>query len=118
MKDFENQDADALRGIVIDKPGANSHVHDTAEYDVAEPSIQKIEALRNKELSHPANAIQLADMMTELQQNYGNDYVQRVVAGMHDANSSATGHGLDANVRAEMEAGFGENFGDVIVHRD
>jgi len=79
------------------------------------------DALRGEHLSHPANAEQLAGILSELQQSHGNAYVQQVVSGMNEPRpaveaSAPPGQRLDEGVRAEMETAFGESFGDVRVH--
>jgi hypothetical protein len=81
-------------------------------------------ALSAPELSHPANAAPLADLLTQLQQSHGNAHVQQVVAEMSEAKTDALSEGhtsgqtLDAGVRSEMESAFGENFGEVRIHTD
>jgi Domain of unknown function (DUF4157) len=97
VKDFESQNADRSP----DAPAA-------------------IAKSKTRELSHPANAAPLADMLNQLQHSHGNAYVQRVVADMNQAatenQTTDRGQTLDAVTRSEMEASFGENFGDVRVH--
>lgn len=79
--------------------------------------------LRHEQLSHPANAGQLADILSGLQQSYGNAYVQQVVSGMNEPKpdveaTTSAGQKLDAGVKAEMESAFGESFAEVRVHTD
>lgn len=93
--------------------------------------------LRDSRLSHPANAGQKADLLSGLQQDYGNAYVQRVVdhaqAGKGDELSAqetprdikqsisgerGSGQPLEPGVRSEMGAHFGHSFGNVRVHDD
>jgi Domain of unknown function (DUF4157) len=120
MKDFESQKTDmspdAPAAVVKSKTRERSGGVDAAH---ASPEADVIHA---RELSHPANAAPLANVLTQLQHSYGNTYVQRVVAERNQAQSAtetqATDHvqTLDAGTRAEMESAFGENFGDVRVH--
>ena len=123
MKDYEKTTdpaQDAPQSVV--KPGGHSHAagHDVSH---AGPSADAL-PLRALELSHPANAAPLAEMLTQLQKSHGNTHVQRVVAEMNDARSAAESQqregaqSLDAGVRVEMESAFGENFDDVRVHTD
>ncbi|HEX8746885.1 MAG TPA: DUF4157 domain-containing protein [Pyrinomonadaceae bacterium] len=77
--------------------------------------------LQQERLSHPANAGQLAGILSELQQSHGNAYVQQVVSGMNEPEAgveapSGTGQKLDDGVKSEMESAFGESFGDVRIH--
>jgi hypothetical protein len=78
-------------------------------------------------LSHPANAEPLADLLGQLQHDYGNAYVQRVVSGLRDeraddgptrdaAPKPESVQPLDAATRGEMESAFGESLGDVRLH--
>ncbi|HEX8174252.1 MAG TPA: DUF4157 domain-containing protein [Pyrinomonadaceae bacterium] len=77
--------------------------------------------LQHEQLSHPANAGQLAGILSELQQSHGNAYVQQVVSGRNEPKPgveapTGTGQNLDDAVRTEMESAFGESFSDVRVH--
>jgi hypothetical protein len=128
MKDFEQQKTDAptepaspirkARGQTARGSRDAGHVAS----DLASHSGPDADALRSPELSHPANATPLADLLGQLQHSHGNTYVQRVVADMNEAKSGvgsqSTDQGLDAGTRSEMESAFGENFGDVRVHAD
>ena len=128
MKDFDNQKTEGptgtaspiskSRGKAPERAGDAEHV--VSEF--ASQSQPDADTLRARELSHPANAAPLADLLGQLQQSHGNSYVQRVVADMNEAKSevesqsSDRSQGLDASTRSEMESAFGENFGDVRVH--
>jgi|RhiMethySRZTD1v2_1073278.scaffolds.fasta_scaffold01077_15 hypothetical protein len=123
MRDFEkttDPSSDDPHGVV--KPRGHSH----AEGHTVSPVPMHADAapLSVPELTHPANAAPLADLLTGLQHSHGNVHVQRVVAEMNEARSGAESHqtksgdSLDAAVRTEMESAFGENFGDVRVHTD
>jgi hypothetical protein len=77
--------------------------------------------LQHEQLSHPANAGQLAGILSDLQQSHGNAYVQQVVSGMNEPKPgveapTGTGQNLDDRVKTEMESAFGESFADVRVH--
>jgi hypothetical protein len=93
--------------------------------------------LRDSRLSHPANAGQKADLLSGLQQDYGNAYVQRVVdhaqAGKDNESSArespgdikqsiagerGSGQPLRPSVRSEMGEHFGHSFGNVRIHDD
>jgi hypothetical protein len=119
MKDFEQHDdssPDAALGIVTSKKRAPSLGHD-ASHANAEAGVLSL-----PQLSHPANATPLADLIGQLQQTHGNTYVQRVLGEMDTSKTGADSQpsnqtpSLDAGVRAEMESAFGESFADVHVH--
>lgn len=109
------------------------------------PPVERHAAfLGDPRFCHSANNGQKARMMTELQQNYGNAYVQRVVAqattlrpsipiqekrdeGLSDGelpsdiaqrieHQRGSGTPLDPEVRSQMEDAFGYNFSDVQIH--
>ena len=86
-------------------------------------------------LSRPANTEQKARIVSQLQQNYGNAYVQRVVGRIQAkrnkepsedklgtdtlrriASEKGSGHRLEARVRSEMNQAFGQDFGEVRIH--
>jgi Domain of unknown function (DUF4157) len=121
MKDFEQHDdssPDAALGIVTSKKRAPSSGPD-ASHANAEAG-----ALSLPQLSHPANATPLADLIGQLQQTHGNTYVQRALGEMDTLKlgaESQTGNrmqGLEAGPKSEMESAFGESFADVRVHAD
>jgi hypothetical protein len=128
MKDFDNKKPDAPQDTApaINKrqKSAHSAAADPSPSvgEIASHANQEADVLRAPELSHPANATPLADLLGRLQHSHGNSYVQRVVADMSEtrpgaeAQSNDQPQGLDARVRSEMESAFGENFGDVRVH--
>lgn len=77
--------------------------------------------LRHEHLSHPANAGQLASILSELQQSHGNAYVQQVVSRVNESKPcgeapTTGGQTLEGGVKSEMEAAFGERFDDVRIH--
>ena len=93
--------------------------------------------LGDARLSHPANIGQKAHIVSQLQQNYGNAYVQRVVGhiqaksdeklldeelpnDIEDMINAEKGSGqlLEPETRSEMEAAFSHDFGTVRVHTD
>ena len=93
--------------------------------------------LSDSRLSHPANAPQKADLLSELQQEYGNAYVERVVHNVqatrddellqhqipHDirqsiASERGSGQPLEPTVRSQMDARFDHSFSNVRVHHD
>jgi uncharacterized protein DUF4157 len=126
MKDFDNEKTDTPQDTApaINKPKARPAAARDAGHVVSEIASRAHDgdALNASELSHPANAAPLADLLGGLQHSHGNIYVQRVVADMNqpkaDAESQSTdkGQSLDGGVMTEMESAFGENFGDVRIH--
>jgi uncharacterized protein DUF4157 len=107
------------------------------------PSLAPI--FRSAEFSHPVNDGQKARALQALQQNYGNHYVQRVLAGDARTSSSPTfptllqrsesytaaesapplsspgqsnGHSLDRSTQDSMGASLNHDFGGVRVHDD
>lgn len=88
--------------------------------------------------SHSANNTQKARMVTELQQNYGNAYIQRVVGLIQARKDEAlpeeepdladivpkiaaekgSGKPLEPDTRSEMKTAFGQDFSDVYIHTD
>lgn len=70
--------------------------------------------LGDDRFSHPANSSQLAGLVTQLQQSYGNAYVQQVMTRIQ----SEKGHGqpLESGTQAEMEGAFEQDFSDVHIH--
>lgn len=128
MKDFDNQKTDAPQDTApaINKPKKSAHsaAGDPLPFagEIAAHANQEADVLSAPELSHPANATPLADLLGRLQHSHGNTYVQRVVADMNQAKadvesqSTDQAQSLDAGTRIEMESAFGEDFGDVRVH--
>ena len=78
----------------------------------AEPSVDDHAAL----LADIRSDEQRANMVTQLQQSYGNTYVQRVIERIQAEKGS--GQPLEPGVRSEMESSFGEDFGGVRIHAD
>jgi hypothetical protein len=94
--------------------------------------------LGDPRFSHSANNTQKAGLVTELQQNYGNAYVQKVVgliqakkdesapeeepefAGIVQriAEEKGSGQPLEPKARSEMEAAFNRDFSGVRIHTD
>lgn len=92
--------------------------------------------LGDPRFSHSVNNSQKAGLVTELQQNYGNAYVQRVVGRIQAKKDEAlpeeepdladivpkitaekgSGKPLEPETRSEMEASFGKDFSDVRIH--
>ena len=73
--------------------------------------------------------VQRAEAMLELQQTYGNKYVQRLAEGSEEAtldkdimhrieSQRGSGKPLEPEPRSEMEGAFGHNFDQVKVHSD
>jgi Domain of unknown function (DUF4157) len=105
---------------------------DSAEQDAAQgvgptKTRRSSSSGSGEHLSHPANAEPLADLLGQLQHDYGNAYVQRVVSGLRDERADElTAHdaapkpesvqSLDSATRGEMESAFGESLGDVRLH--
>jgi hypothetical protein len=104
---------------------------DSAEQDapqgVGPMKSRRSSSSGGEHLSHPANAEPLADLMGQLQHDYGNAYVQRVVSGLRDeraddgptrdaAPKPESVQALDTATRGEMESAFGESLGDVRLH--
>ena len=79
---------------------------------LAEPSADKHAAL----LADVPSDEQRANLVTQLQQSYGNTYVQRVVE--HIQSEKGSGQPLEPKTRSEMEAAFNQDFGNVRIHTD
>jgi len=130
LKDFEPQKADALQsgaapGVATRRSAAHLEKHlaspMTKASEAALAAHCEPEVLKAASLSHPANAAPLDDLLTQLQQSYGNVHVQRVVAEMSGAShdrEAETGSSLDPGIRSEMESAYGEDFSGVRVHTD
>jgi hypothetical protein len=73
-----------------------------------------VDLLTDPEMGHPASASLRAEAVTELQRQRGNVYVQEVMERIRAEKGS--GRPLDAETRAEMEAAFGQDLGEVRVH--
>jgi hypothetical protein len=128
MKDFDDQKAggprDAALPISKSRGKAPARARDAGHVvsEIASRAKPDADALRSAELSHPANAAPLADLLGQLQHSHGNSFVQRVVADLNQTNLGVEGQSsdqprdLDGGVRSEMESAFGENFGDVRIH--
>jgi len=123
VKDFEkttDPTPDSPHGVIKPRGHAPAEGRDVSHVGPHSDAA----ALSAPELSHPANAAPLAELLTQLQQTRGNIHVQRVVAEMSEARSPAESQqrgdtqSLDSGARAEMESAFGENFGDVRIHTD
>jgi hypothetical protein len=83
-------------------------------------------------LSHPANTVQRAQILTRIQQTYGNKYVQRAVSAFRSKNikeddgkltsqilsQKGSGRALKPEIREFMEPRFGRDFSDVKIHTD
>ena len=98
--------------------------------------IEKHAALLSDDrFSHSANAEQMTRMVTELQQNYGNAYVKRVIDRIQAKrdeqisdkevpgdiaqridSQKGSGQSLEPEARSMMEAAFGHTFSEVKVH--
>jgi hypothetical protein len=65
-------------------------------------------------LSQVSSAEQQAKLITQLQQSYGNAYVQRLIERIQAEKGS--GRPLEPEARSEMEVAFKQDFGDVRVH--
>ncbi len=93
--------------------------------------------LGDPRLAQPANAVQRARLTNRLHQNYGNEYVQRVVDRVQAdtqgdpareavpddleqtiAGEKGSGQPIESSTRVQMEAAFGADFSDVNVHTD
>lgn len=109
------------------KPGEAAGVEGTLHRSISATKTETghsepPDLLKQQHLSHPANAGQLAGMLSELQQSHGNAYVQQVVSGMKEpkpvVEAQATGGGqtLEGGVKSEMESAFGESFDGVRIH--
>ncbi|CAG1003721.1 hypothetical protein MYXO_03228 [Myxococcaceae bacterium] len=93
------------------------------------PSADTHASLLNRATDHrPSRA---APSLLQLQRQYGNRYVQRVVARARNSNGEiapeveqaiegarGSGHALDSGTRVPMESAFGTDFGGVKVHTD
>jgi hypothetical protein len=65
-------------------------------------------------LSQVSSAEQRAKLITQLQQSYGNAYVQRLIERIQAEKGS--GQSLEPETQVEMEAAFKQDFSDVRVH--
>jgi hypothetical protein len=65
-------------------------------------------------LSQVSSAEQQAKLITQLQQSYGNAYVQRLIERIQAEKGS--GRPLEPETRSEMEVAFKQDLGDVRVH--
>ncbi len=84
----------------------------------------------DRALSTTNGAIQSTTHLLQLQRQYGNNYVQRVLASSRSTPSGTSdieqtieqsrgnGHPLQSPVRTQMESAFGVNFSGVRVHTD
>jgi len=79
---------------------------------VAKPSVGRYAAL----LASIQSDEQRANLVTQLQQAYGNAYVQQVMERIQAEKGS--GQPLEPEIRLEMEAAFKQDFGDVHIHAD
>jgi hypothetical protein len=84
------------------------------------------------ELSHSANGSQRASVISQLQQTYGNKYVQRVISASRSKNvgedesklaseilsQKGAGRTLETKARESMESRFARNFSNVRIHTD
>ena len=92
------------------------------------PSLESHAAfLGDPRFSHPANHAQKARIVTELQHNYGNRYVQRLAEGSKGVTldedimrrieaQRGLGKSLEPEVRSQMEGAFEHDFGAVKIH--
>jgi hypothetical protein len=105
------------------KEGAES------EDSQAKQGIPELPMTGQVSLINDSQGAQRAEAMIELQQTHGNRYVQRLVEAEEEATlDEDIVHGIKAHrgsgkllapeVRSQMEAGFGHDFGDVRVHAD
>jgi hypothetical protein len=67
-------------------------------------------------LSRATSTEQEADMITQLQQSYGNSYTRQVIERIQAEKGS--GQPLEPEARSRTEAGFKQDFGDVRIHTD
>jgi Domain of unknown function (DUF4157) len=133
-----------------DHGGIYSHIRElTAANGAQEPPLPSLAPIfRSADFSHPVNDEQKARALHLLQKNYGNHYVQRVLAGETASStgqsipipiqrapspaspggetttgsfsqlSHSSGQSLDADTQASMGASFGQDFSNVRVHDD
>ncbi len=89
-------------------------------------SAETLQVARDSAMDRPAPAVDreaysraggswLAQVMRKLQQSYGNRCVQRLIGRMRSSESDQS-QALHPVARGEMEAAFGEDFGDVRIH--
>lgn len=79
---------------------------------VAKPSVGRYAAL----LANIQSDEQRANLVAQLQQAYGNAYVQQIMARIQAEKGS--GKPLEPGIRLEMETAFNQDFGDVRIHAD
>jgi Domain of unknown function (DUF4157) len=129
MKEFDSKKTDALpQPKLQDSSGDKKDDGETGlllrNIGTQEGKSQaegKAATLPGESLLHPANAERRAALLRQLQQHYGNTYVQRWVAGVSESPSSAApqsedGQSLDTATKAAMESAYGEDFSDVRTH--
>lgn len=124
MKDFKKRSASLQRSKSRDA-AAKDRRHRASLLRTlsaeAEPAADgHATVVGNKSVSLPANATPLARVVEELQQTYGNTYVQRLVSEVTGAppgqSVSSGGQRIDPETKATMEDAFEEDFGDVRLH--
>lgn len=79
---------------------------------IAEPSMDKHAAL----LAGVSSNEQQANLVAQLQQSYGNTYVQGLMTRIQAGKGS--GQPLEPRTRSEMEAAFKQDLGEVSIHAD
>jgi len=130
-KDIREQDAEKAqeRGKRIQP------VHDQLKQAAEPEDSQGKQALAEMPVTEQASLVrnpqvfgaQRAKAMLNLQQTYGNRYVQRLAEGSKQATLDeetirriearrGSGQPLEPGVRSQMEGAFGHNFGDVKIH--
>lgn len=94
---------------LYDQPKAT----DEGRFDFqVEPSVDRHAAL----LADVCSDEQQVSLVTQLQQSYGNAYVQRVMERIQAEKGS--GQPLELKTRSEMETSFGHDFSEVHIHAD
>jgi hypothetical protein len=109
MKDWSVRPKDQKRSARARKPPEQSKPdHLPGE----RPPLPTVDAPDS--LSMPANSGPVADMLEQLQQTYGNNYVQRVVGDLRREGEAP--HPVEPATKAQMEAAFGESLDNVRIH--
>ncbi len=112
-------------------------VHDELKQSAEPEDSQENQALAEMPVTEQASLVrnpqvfgaQRAKAILNLQQTYGNRYVQRLAEGSEQATldegtirrigaQNGTGKPLETGTRSEMEAAFKQDFGDVCIHAD
>jgi hypothetical protein len=110
---------------------SESHTHEMGYAGPEYPPPEQFAPLAAK-LSHPANKTPRVQFLTQLQQTYGNRYVQNLVSSARSQeieqdesklaseilSQKSSGKALEPEARGFMEPRFGHDFSGVRIHTD